>query len=112
MAQNYAFSAYGVTQPCTVTGNGGINTVSIATTPSTGLPATSARLWNAGTALAFIMFGTGTTLTVTGAAANGMPAPQSVAPFVLRTGGVTTMQFGSTSTFTTTILVTAGEGID
>lgn len=112
MAQNYAFLPYGATQPFTVTGNGGINTVSIATTPTTGLPATAGRIWNAGTALAFISFGTATTLTVTGAAANGIPVPQSVAPYVLRTGGATQLQFGSTSTFTTTILYTAGEGID
>lgn len=111
MAQNYAFLAFGATQPCTVTGNAGINTVTLGTS-ATGLPATSCRIWNAGTALAFILFGTGTTMTTTGAAQNGMPVPASVAPFVLRTGGVSTVQFGSTSTFTTTIYLCAGEGID
>jgi len=48
---------------------------------------------------------------VTGAAANGMPLPVSVAPFVLRTGGVSTVQLGSTGTITTTIYVTGGEGV-
>ena len=113
MAQNFAFLPYGATQPCTVTGNAGINTVTLGTS-TTGLPATAVRIWNAGTALAFISFGTGTasTLTTTGAAQNGLPVPASVAPFVLRTGGVSTVQFGSTSTFTTTIYLCAGEGVD
>lgn len=111
MAQNFAFLSYGATTNATVTGNAGINTATIGGS-TTGIAAPSVRIWNAGTALAFIFIGTGTTLTTTGAAANGMPVPQSVAPFVLRTGGVTTIQFGSTSTFTTTINFTAGEGID
>lgn len=111
MAQNFAFLAFGGTNQATVTGNAGVNTVTIGTS-QTGLPATAVRVWNAGTALAFILTGTGVTLTTTGAAANGMPVPQSVAPFVLRTGGVSTIQFGSTSTFTTTLSFTAGEGID
>jgi hypothetical protein len=43
-----------------------------------------------------------------------MPIPQSVAPFVLRTGGNITFQVSAVSsgTVTTTIMATAGEGID
>ena len=111
MAQNYAFLSYGATITATSTGNAGINTATLGGS-ATGIGPTAVRVWNSGTALAFIFFGTGTTLTTTGAAANGMPVPQSIAPFVLRTGGVTTVQFGSTSTNTTNILLTAGEGID
>lgn len=111
MAQNFAFLSYGATTLATVTGNGGINTATIGTN-QTGLPATSVRIWNQGTQVAFIMMGTGVTLTTTGGLANGMPVPQSIAPFVLRTGGVSTIQFGSLTTFTTTLSLTAGEGID
>jgi len=110
LAQNAAFLSYGATTQATVTGNGGVNTITIGSS-TVGLPALSARVWNAGTALAFILVGTATALTVTGGLANGMPCPQSVAPFVVRTGGVTLIQFGSTSTFTTTIMATAGEGV-
>ena len=111
MAQNYAFLSYGATSPVTVGGAAGISTVTVANSV-TGLPATAIRIWNSGTNIAYAMIGTGTTLTVTGAAVNGMPCPMSIAPFVLRSGGVNTVQFGLTSTFTTTIYVTGGEGID
>lgn len=110
-AQNFAFLSYGATQTQVVGGAAGIVTLTVGVS-QTGLPATAVRLWNAGTANAFIMMGNGTTLTVTGAAQNGMPVPVSVAPFVLRTGGVSPLQFGTTSTFTTTIYVSGGEGID
>lgn len=111
MAQNFAFLAYGATQQTSVAPS--LITVTIGTT-STGLPPTAVRIWNNGTGAAFIMMGTATTLTTTGAAANGMPVPQSVAPFVLRTGGATTIQMScvSSGTVTTTIFTTAGEGID
>ena len=111
MAQNSAFLSYGASTAASISG-AGITTVTIGTA-ATGLPATAVRLWNSGTAIAFIMIGTGsaTTLTVTGAAANGMPMPVSIAPFVLRTGGVSTVQLGCTGTFTNTIYVTGGEGI-
>lgn len=111
MAQNYAFLAFGVTSPASI--GPALVTVTLGTS-ATGLPATAVRLWNNGTAGAFVMIGTGTTLTTTGSAANGMPVPQSVAPFVLRTGGVATIQLStvSSSTNTTTIFATAGEGID
>lgn len=109
MAQNFAFLSYGATSQVSVAA--ALVTVTLGTT-QTGLPATAVRLWNNGTGAAFIMLGTGTTLTVTGAAANGMPVPQSVAPFVLRTGGVSTIQLSTTGTVTTTIFATAGEGID
>jgi len=111
MAQSYAFLAFGVTAPVTIGGAAGVSTITVGTT-QTGLPATAVRLWNSGTGAAFILMGTGTTLTVTGAAANGMPIPVSVAPFVLRTGGVQSLQFGSTGTVTTTVYATGGEGID
>lgn len=110
MAQNFSFLSYGATTAQAVGGAAGVSTVTIGTA-QTGLPATAVRLWNAGTSAAFIMIGNQTTLTVTGAAANGMPVPVSVAPFVLRTGGVSTVQLGATSTFTTTIYVTGGEGV-
>lgn len=110
MAQNFSFLSYGATTAAAVGGAAGIATVTIGTA-QTGLPATAIRIWNAGTSIAFIMIGNQTTLTTTGTAANGMPMPVSVAPYVLRTGGVSTVQLGATSTFTTTIYVTGGEGI-
>ncbi len=111
MAQNFAFLSYGATSQNSV--GPALVTVTVGTT-ATGLPATAVRLWNNGTGAAFIMIGTGTTLTTTGSAANGMPVPQSVAPFVLRTGGASAVQLSTVSsgTVTTTIMVTAGEGID
>ena len=110
MAQNFSFLSYGATSAAVVGGAAGLGTVTIGTA-QTGLPATAIRVWNSGTSIAFIMIGTGVTLTVTGSAANGMPVPVSVAPFVLRTGGVATVQLGAASTFTTTIYVTGGEGV-
>lgn len=111
MAQNYAFLAFGNTVPAAVGGGAGVTTVTIGTS-QTGLPATAVRIWNSGTAGAFILMDTATPLTVTGALANGMPTPQSVAPFVLRTGGVQKLQLAATGTITTTVYVTGGEGID
>jgi hypothetical protein len=110
MAQNYAFLAYGATNQVSV----GPALVTVTLSASTvGIAPSAVRLWNNGTGIAFILFGT-TTLTTTGAAANGMPIPQSVAPFVLRTGGNITFQVSAVSsgTVTTTIMATAGEGID
>lgn len=111
MAQNFAFLMYSPSAVATIGGAAGITTVSLGTS-ATGLPATAVRLWNNGTAAAFVLMGTGTTLTSTGGIPNGMPVPASVSPFVLRTGGQTTIQLGAASTFTTTIFATAGEGID
>lgn len=111
MAQNFAFLMYSASSVATVGGAAGPTTLTLGTS-TTGLPATAVRLWNNGTQGAFILMGTGTTLTTTGGAPNGMPVPASVSPFVLRTGGVTTIQLGAASTFTTTIFATAGEGID
>ncbi len=111
MAQNFAFLPYGATTLATVGGAAGPGTITVNSS-TTGIPPLSVRFWNAGTALAFIMMDTATGLTVTGGLANGMPVPQSCAPFVLRTGGATKVQFGSTGTITTTIYATAGEGID
>lgn len=110
MPQNAAFLSYGASTAASVAAS--LITVTIGTS-TTGLPATAVRLWNNGTAAAFCFIGTGTTLTTTGSAANGMPLPQSIAPFVLRTGGVSTIQLSTlgTSTNTTTIFVTGGEGI-
>lgn len=108
MPQNAAFLPYGATSQASVAA--ALVTVTLANSV-TGLPATAVRLWNNGTAGAFIMIGTGVTLTVTGAAANGIPVPQSIAPFVLRTGGVGTIQLSTTGTNTTTIFCTGGEGI-
>lgn len=111
MAQNYAFLSYGASQQTSV--GPALVTVTINSS-TTGIAPTAVRLWNNGTAVAFIFMGTAVTLTTTGAAANGMPIPQSVAPFVLRTGGATTIQISTASsgTNTTTIFSTAGEGID
>jgi hypothetical protein len=111
MAQNYAFLSFGATSNVSI--GPALATVTLGTS-ATGLPATAVRLWNNGTGVAFILFGSSTTLTTTGAAANGMPIPQSVAPFVLRTGGISTFQLSTASsgTITTTIIATAGEGID
>lgn len=108
MAQNFAFLAYGNTLAATVGGAAGAVTLTVGTT-QTGLPATAARIWNSGTAIAYVLFGTGTTIT---AAGNAMPIPASVAPVVLRTGGVNTVQLATTGTITTTVFVTGGEGID
>lgn len=110
MPQNAAFLPYGATTGASV--GPALVTVTLANSV-TGLPATAVRLWNNGTAGAFIMIGTGTTLTTTGSAANGLPIPQSIAPFVLRTGGVGVIQLSTlgTSTNTTTIYATGGEGI-
>lgn len=108
MAQNAAFLSYGATQAVSVAASLITVTVNNATT---GIPASAVRLWNNGTAGCFIFIGTGVTMTVTGAAANGMPVPQSVSPFVLRTGGASTIQLQTTGTNTTTIFVTGGEGM-
>lgn len=108
MPQNAAFLSYGATSAVSVAAS--LITVTVNNS-TTGVPASAVRLWNNGTAAAFIMVGTGVTMTVTGAAANGLPVPQSVAPFVLRTGGASTIQMQTTGTNTTTIFVTGGEGM-
>jgi hypothetical protein len=99
------FLALTTTIPRTVGGVAGATTMTF--TPSAdGYP--SVRIVNAGTANAFIQFIT-TDNATTVAVTNSQPvlASQSV---VLATGGFLAMGMNTSSTFTTTIFVTAGQG--
>jgi hypothetical protein len=107
MAQNFAFLNYGQTFAQAIGGAIGAVTLTIGTS-ATGLPATAARIWNSGTGVAFISFGT----TPTVSSASSMIMPVSVAPYVLRTGGSSVVQMTTTGTVTTTVYITGGEGID
>ncbi len=121
MASNFAFMPMGLSQTMTVggaasatislvvVGVGQTVTTSIGTTSTTNIVPTCVRISNDGTASAFINFGTSAG-TVSVSISNGMRI-RNASDGVFRTGNQAFLAAVCASTFTTTLVITPGEGM-